>query len=71
MVIESVGDSLREFGMSSDDKKMVLILNQACSNGRIGKAIDQSCGSADSSRAPDLYDCACVACSMVVTDPYK
>ena len=39
MVIESVGDLVREFGTSSDDRKVALILNQACSNGRIGRAI--------------------------------
>ena len=42
MVIESVGDLVREFGTSSDDREVALILNhQACSNGRIRKAIEK------------------------------
>ena len=32
------------------------------------EAICRSCGSADSSRSPDLYDCACGSCSMMI--PY-
>ena len=36
-----MGDLEREFWIATDDRKVALILDQACSNGRVGKAVEK------------------------------
>ena len=56
MLIESVGDLVREFGMSSDDEKVALILNQAYSRENREGCRDVVAVWIPADRAPDLYN---------------
>ena len=41
MLVGFMGDLEGEFWTSTDDRKVALILDQACSNGRVGKAVEK------------------------------
>ena len=60
-----------EFCMATDDRKVALILDQACSNGRVGnsKAVEKIWQRRFLQSAYNLNSCACVPCVMLVPDP--
>ena len=41
MLAGFMGDLEGEFCTATDDRKVALILDQACSNGRVGKAVEK------------------------------
>ena len=41
MVAGFIEDLVGEFFTATDDRKVALILDQACSNGRVGKAVEK------------------------------
>ena len=41
MLAGFMGDLEREFWTATDDRKVALILDRACSNGRVGKAVEK------------------------------
>ena len=46
-----------------DDRKVALTLDQACSNERVGKAVEKICDSPDFCKVPELD------CMLIVLDP--
>ena len=41
MLAGFMGDLVGEFCTATDDRKVALILDQTCSNGRVGKAVEK------------------------------
>ena len=41
MLAGFMGDLVGEFCIATDDRKVALILDRACSNGRVGKAVEK------------------------------
>ena len=65
MLAGFMDDLVGEFCMATDDMKVTPILYQACSNGRVRKAVEKIC------RVPNLYAWSCLCSIMFVPDPHN
>ena len=65
MLAGFMDDLIEEVCTATDDRKVALIPDQACSSR------EDMHGSADSCRVPNLYGFACVPCVTFVPDPHN